>query len=366
MDEIKTPKQERLLELDVLRGLAALSVLAYHFTHRYGMIYKHEPGLWMNFRHAHYGVELFFMISGFVILMTLDKTRRGLDFIVGRFSRLYPVFWTTLAITFTLVSLVGLPGREASFSDALANLSMVRGSFKFRYVDGVYWTLERELFFYVVMLALYWLKGLRWIGPIVIAWIGLSFVQYDIASFFGIQKTLFYAWLKLILNTKYIHLFALGIAFYCIHRRKPSVLNYVILLLAYTKQWVDHSWQTTLMLVVFSVPFVFIGRPWMKKLSWRPLVYLGGISYSLYLVHQNIGYVVIRQMYRITDNPQLAIAVALVAVLSLAALIHHAVEKPSIRLIRSWYGRWKKDDPPVDASSTPRLETENHALPDTE
>ena len=80
----------RLLELDALRGIAAMAVMGFHYT----TLYSHETGhlgeLPFEVRYGNYGVHLFFMISGFVIFMTLERTRTAKDFIVSRFSRLFP------------------------------------------------------------------------------------------------------------------------------------------------------------------------------------------------------------------------------------------------------------------------------------
>jgi peptidoglycan/LPS O-acetylase OafA/YrhL len=81
----------RLLELDVFRGLAALAVVLFHYTTVYERTYDHHDEMLFDFSLGHYGVQLFFIISGFVIFMTLNRTKSALDFVVSRFSRLYPV-----------------------------------------------------------------------------------------------------------------------------------------------------------------------------------------------------------------------------------------------------------------------------------
>src|SRR5882672_9968995 len=144
---------ERLQELDVLRGLAALSVVCYHYTTRYIEYFAPPEPTLFDFPWGQYGIQFFFIISGFVILMTLEKTQRPLDFVVSRFSRLYPAYWAACILTFTLVKLFPLhiPGREISFMDALINMSMLQNWFDIKNVDPVYWTLAVELSFYVAM-----------------------------------------------------------------------------------------------------------------------------------------------------------------------------------------------------------------------
>ena len=78
----------RINELDALRGIAAFMVLLFHYTSRYGSLYSQEQLFSVPW--GQYGVQLFFITSGFVIYLTLEKTRKPMDFIVSRFSRLYP------------------------------------------------------------------------------------------------------------------------------------------------------------------------------------------------------------------------------------------------------------------------------------
>ena len=78
--------QARVVELDALRGLAALAVVAFHYTTHYGNEVGHLGDMPVSFDFGNYGVELFFLISGFVIFMTLERTRTAMDFVVSRFA----------------------------------------------------------------------------------------------------------------------------------------------------------------------------------------------------------------------------------------------------------------------------------------
>ena len=88
------PDAKRLTNLDGLRGLAALAVLLYHYTSIFPRFWPEaEPtGFLVDF--GGFGVHLFFIISGFVILMTLEKRGASRDFIIYRFIRLYPRYST--------------------------------------------------------------------------------------------------------------------------------------------------------------------------------------------------------------------------------------------------------------------------------
>ena len=92
-------KNNRILELDALRGIAALSVFFYHAS-----IYYKESIYFSFFRFGLTGVDLFFLISGFVIFSSIQNKTR-IQFIKSRFLRLYPSYWLALTLTFILIVL---------------------------------------------------------------------------------------------------------------------------------------------------------------------------------------------------------------------------------------------------------------------
>ena len=135
--ELKKGPANRLLELDALRGIAAFAVLLFHYTTRYDQLYTQPGPPLFYFPYGYFGVNLFFMISGFVIFMTLNKTRYAVDFIVSRFSRLFPAYWVAIALTYSIVAVLGLPGKEVSVRDLLLNLTMFQEFLGAKHVDGV-------------------------------------------------------------------------------------------------------------------------------------------------------------------------------------------------------------------------------------
>src|SRR5438874_397792 len=157
-----SPKpKHRIGALDALRGLAALSVVLGHYTANYHRLYGHRSQLQFSYPWAGFGVTLFFMISGFVILMTAERLGRPGDFVWARFSRLYPAYWAAVVLTFTVLSVFPLPGRQPGLARGIVNLTMLQGFVGVGHVDSVYWTLQVELRFYGVILTLLWLRRVR-------------------------------------------------------------------------------------------------------------------------------------------------------------------------------------------------------------
>jgi peptidoglycan/LPS O-acetylase OafA/YrhL len=336
---INKENSSRLLELDVLRGIAALGVVLFHYTTRYDELFGHSSQLLFDFKHGDLGVALFFIISGFVIFMTLEKTKRSLDFLISRFARLYPAYWVAIILTFTIVSLCGLPEREASLYDAILNLTMWQQFIGVKNVDGVYWTLQVELSFYVIMFCLYKFNWLKHIDFVCIGWIALVIGHQIVSTKYNLE---FPPHLQTFLLIIYAPLFIIGIMFFQIKKHEFSCQKYIIIglsLVGYHQ--VTNSRFKLLIILMFVIIFYLIIDNKLRFINLKPLIFLGNISYPLYLVHQNIGYVIIRRMYEYNINPNVSIFVAIVTAFFLATLINLYIEKPSISWIKNKYQQYQ-------------------------
>src|SRR5579864_8086350 len=99
--------EQRIESLDSLRGLAVLMVLFFHYTCRFQPAYygyPSRPAIALPF--GNLGVQLFFVISGFVITMTLVRCESQFEFLWKRFARLYPAYWFAVTLTFSAVALL--------------------------------------------------------------------------------------------------------------------------------------------------------------------------------------------------------------------------------------------------------------------
>src|SRR5690242_6045430 len=90
-------------------------------------------------KYGYLGVNLFFMISVFVILMTAAR-RSLVPFVVSRLARLYPAFWFCCTLTFLTTLLIGGEQYSATVPQLLINLTMLSGFFHVAAIDGVYWS----------------------------------------------------------------------------------------------------------------------------------------------------------------------------------------------------------------------------------
>ncbi|MBU2924938.1 acyltransferase [Colwellia sp. 1_MG-2023] len=338
--------KERLQVLDSLRGLAALAVVLHHFIVVYGIKYgygaQQYPPEWLELSIGRYGVELFFIISGFVISLTLEKGRNVTAFAISRFSRLFPTYWFCVIFT----SLVLYFFREQStinWDQFLFNLTMAPQFFWREPIDGSYWTLMYELFFYFMIAILFGKSGKITIKPLIITFIGFLF--------FTIFNILYPVHIKLqyISLFPHLHLFWAGIVFYKIWEYKKdvnslnniSISTYVFIYTLMLFQWILCLFEinrvniisSTLVSLYFLLFHLFINNK-LEFLKNRILIKLGAISYSLYLIHQEVGYVIIESMYKYTHSIVISIILTTVACVLVALIINKYVETTTNRICK--------------------------------
>jgi peptidoglycan/LPS O-acetylase OafA/YrhL len=332
----KTRNVARLGELDALRGLAALGVVVFHYTTFYQQEQGHLQPLGFGFPAGNYGVHLFFLISGFVIFMTLERTRTAMDFVVSRFSRLFPAYWAAMAITAATVYAIGLPEQRIGGADLFANLTMLQEILGFEHLDGSYWTLQVELFFYAQMLFWFALGQLRRIHWIILIWLGMT-VVYALTEKNHVH---FSYTLREALILRHIPFFAIGILFYRLHSRSGDArIDIALILLALTTIGVSYAPAYLAAGVACCAIFAMFLAGWLRWLRAAPFVFLGGISYSLYLLHQAIGIAAIHRLEAAGVPSLAAVTLTIVIVLALAMALNRFVERPAMRALREGWRR---------------------------
>ncbi len=329
-------KPRRITELDAMRGLAALAVVLFHLTTRFDRVYGHltHPALALPW--GHYGVQFFFGLSGFVIFMTLERTRRAGDFIVSRISRLYPAYWAAVLLTTAVTMLGPLPDLRRGGGTILVNLTMLEGFAGLPYVDGVYWTLAIELAFYGCMFGLWRLRLLPRIVPILIGWMALKWLWW-------LHPNLSYA-IGMLLVQDNIPFFAIGICAYRLHAGESRLVALLpVIACALVTIGVIDGAESLLVAALVTATFLAFATNSLRWLRWSPFVWLGGISYPLYLLHENIGFVLLASLKAAAVPTNLSIVLALLASLLLAWAVSRVIERPALRAMRA---AWQRIAPP--------------------
>ena len=334
-------RPKRLDFLDVARGSAAMLVLLEHGLHTC------VPG-YLQFSQANIvigqaGILVFFMISGFVIPMSLEGCRSNATFWRRRFFRLFPVYWFSIGLAFAYLLLGGPLPIGVGLSDTttwLANLALLQGCLNCPNVWGVFWSLHFEVALYIICSALFACGLLHRIGPrtIVALLVGFALVctakllltgkpaefMYNriivLAALFGliayrytagrIPRATFYGLLSGLFA---VVLFVWGVN----HLLYPSVATF--------GQLIRYAVLVVLAFGAFTCLLEARGRSLPRVVCW-----LGRRSYPIYLVHPFV-----LLLLTPTGWPAWVFMPCLVGfTLLLAELAHRLVERPGIALGR--------------------------------
>lgn len=334
MSSVSGKNAHRFGEIDGLRGIAALIVLISHYTWAYDYHFNLMPAHRFHFLYGDLGVEIFFIISGFVIYMTLNKVSALRDFAMSRFSRLYPTYWLCMLITLLVITVFPVPTiGHYSFSEVLMNFTMVQGVFNVRHIDQVYWSLEVELFFYVIMALIFWLKKPRYTDYLIAAWLLLAAASAGLD--FPLEKIV-----RKLFILRYAPLFISGIAFYRIKTGTATMLHHLILPVAFLVFCLDikttypGDWIPLAALLLVYLIFYAYSFDKMAILRTRILLFFGSISYPLYLLHNVIGYAILYRLRTVIDNQFLYCILTSAVTIPLAWLV--------TRYFDQYAGKWVK------------------------
>jgi len=288
------------------------------------------------------GPLLFFVISGFVIFMTLSRCTVVSDFTVSRFSRLYPAYWIAVLLTYTVGTIWPLPGQHYTVFQLLINFTMLQAYVGVPPIDDVYWTLNIEIFFYVTMLILFLLGLIKDMVFLSVIWL-MGICGIYVLAYIGIDMP--WTFQRLL----YPELFVAGIVFYNIYMKGPSIARVALLGSCLSVHAFNHGlWSAKVVLVIFGLVAIAVsGR--VHFLCVRPLIWLGTISYTLYITHSMIGFAVLRALTQDKIPSVAAIPITLIVAVTLASAMTYLIERPAMRAIRDIYKR--KAGVPVPAST---------------
>lgn len=335
-----------VLGLDLIRFIAALLVLAFHLAwlnrmYHLGSAYNYNFAYLDPFtKHGWVGVDIFFTLSGFVIAYSAQKAS-PLGFVESRFLRLYPAAW--ICSTVTLFALIASVGFHPYLLRIWANALTLAPTG--RLIDPSYWTLGIEISFYFVIFALLAARRFVLIGPVltVIAALSTACLSYAFAlqhnwsssTQFSSRFVEFFStrWAQLLL-LQHGSLFALGSLLWlwlCQGRTRSRGVAIALCLpgclLAIRNDWqmVVHQagvtfspapavclWMVaTVALIASVVHNAFLSGIFGKR-GAKLIRALGLMTYPLYLIHQQAGFVFMSALHgKVPDLLLLLVTAAL-------------------------------------------------------
>lgn len=324
---------QRLDLLDAARVVAVMGVLAYHYLFNgivNGKITSlRELGPLADVaRYGYLGVELFFMISGYVIFFSARESTAQ-RFAMARALRLYPAFWFAVLFTSGVAFFWGGAQTSVTASQVLANLSMVAPLFGQPFVDGAYWTLVCELVFYTAVFAALFLGQGHRLDALFTAW---PFVM--LAATLGGAGSL-------PLMGGYYSYFGAGALFAVVKRGGgPLSLAALVLCLGLSlhfsvgslaaKQLMTGASFSPLVvggvIVSFYLLFVVLHSDAGSALRLPFARFGGALTYPVYLIHAHVGYMLLSHLA--TPGSTVGAYLATLAlVLAVACFMHLAVER---------------------------------------
>ena len=300
-------KTKRIYQIDLFRFIAAISVVLYHYLFRgyaadnmtdinFGKVGEY-------FKYGYLGVDLFFIISGFVIILSI-KHNSIIKFMISRFIRLYPTYWLCLIISFFTIIYFGSPRYTATFNEFIFNTTMFQSFFKVKNIDGVYWSLATELKFYLIIGLFLIINKLKKISLdyLIYFWLLIT-VLYKFFNSYNLMKV---ANFFLILH--WSSYFIAGMLFYQIYNKginlKKGILLFICLVISLynalnkidvmeTKFNTQFSpYIVSLVIISFYVLMFLISTNKLNSINSPKLIKYGILTYPLYLIHQNLGFII--------------------------------------------------------------------------
>ncbi|MER6275667.1 acyltransferase family protein [Streptomyces sp. 900105245] len=337
-------RRERLLALDGLRLVAALMVCLYHYAGRGGTVSEswHQtpahvfPTLSRAATYGCLGVQFFFVISGFVICMSSWGRTLG-DFFRSRVARLYPAYWVALVLVTAAATVLPAVVHPVRPDEFLVNLTMMQQPMGADRILGVCWTLWVEVRFYALFALLVVVRGVTYRRVVLFA------CGWTLAAV--VCRTSGNALTDQIVMPDYAPFFVGGLALYLIHRFGSDLLLWGIVAVSWLLGQADATrglWhagaqgdfhrEPWVILAIVTLAFAAVAAValgWTRWAGWSWLVTAGALTYPFYLVHEHLGWFVIRVLHRgLGLPPWPTLLLTVLVMLALAQFIHRFVENP--------------------------------------
>ena len=318
--------KRRNLQIDGIRGVAILLVVCFHLFCRYKQIY-HNTTIPILEHLGSLGVTIFLMIS---IIFIIDDTKKpGLRYIFNRIIRLWPSYFIAISIIFFLLNIFPLPSRTVGIYDFILNIFFINGFIGRPFVDGAHWYLTTLISIICVLTLIKKTKRDKYIT--------VYFIWMFLAVFF-----------KLIRCDKLVNLLGgsyIGIA--CISVSLKNMIN-----LEYTKNYFKTKWFYLILIsfvfnfgmlgiisiieLLLVIPvFIMVLQEKFPFMGNKVLLFFGSISYPLYLIHQNISYVIQYYIEHLIGSYNIWIPfLSLIVVVFIGYLFNRYIEVPVQKYIK--------------------------------
>ena len=350
--------QERLGVFDLLRFLAAAMVVCLHHGVWDAMSLHSQlfvdPAQADVFKYGKFGVDIFFIISGYFVFLTADG-RSWKEFCIARMSRIYPALFVFCSVSFVVITLWGeLPASETPhLRNYLGNISLASFVTAFLpgfsgagYVEGVYWTLAYEFVWYALV-ACFLVRGTMATAQRFLIISSAASVALWIVLWSGLNE-------KIGQIGQYLPYFILGAQMYLLSKYPPTMVGWMCLWfnaalvvvsiyfrsvggLVHVPYVLLYNPAIAISLVTASVVVMALAATGRLYLSGAIVTALGASTYPLYLMHDRAGVVLTQHVPWLRGLP--GVLVLLAVLVGIAILFARFIEPQLIAGMKTWLRR---------------------------
>ncbi|KAA1257950.1 Acyltransferase family protein [Rubripirellula obstinata] len=334
----------RILELDALRAIAALNLVLFHFTWVYAEKFGYSSDLGFKWPFGAYGVEMFFILSGFVNSMSLMRRGKPVDFVAARLIRIIPIFFLAIIANLWILQLAPM-NQHVTQGQFLANMTLLPKVLGYECVDPVMWTLQIEMMFYATLVIMFKTGYLKryfvgW-GSLLACSVILCPTLDALSAHSETTLHIAATTLRRLMLLDFVPLFAIGFLLYMIKtgvgKKWQNLLG--IAVAAGVFHTIDHGKHNpaVTLLIIGLVTACAYGK--VPPLRFKPLIFVSTISYALYLCHNNLGSAMIYTFDQAGVPPIVCFAIGIVFSFALAIIITNRIEQPITNLLRKGWTR---------------------------
>ena len=328
--------------IDIIRAISAILIVLYHYTYRYNeniyIIKTNSQLYWpVEVSWGWGAIFTFFILSGFLLAKYILQPKVEIrKFLTKRLLRLYPTYWVCMTIT-TLVLMFLFPEAKVTFKEYVINLTMLASNFNMRLVDGAYWTMAYEIKFTVILSLIFVITQLNWRKLIITVLLLLSIFEALLAG----SDNIIFKVLRVVLMIDWVPVFIAGMCIYCIQKQKNNKEWWCLLCLCIFAQLIRFSSIVANAFFIISLMLMYflpILNSWsIPNKVYKFFEFIALLSYPLYLLHQMIGFTIIKSLKNIGLTGEMWIVIPIAISILMAYLIHRYIEIPTSKTdFKNW------------------------------
>jgi peptidoglycan/LPS O-acetylase OafA/YrhL len=339
----KAPSKGHIPGLDLVRVFAVFNVSLYHYTGAFEKIYDWQESPFFMISSS-VGVPAFLVLTGYLVPSLLER-RSAKIALYHRYARLLPGLIVCSLMTSLVIALYPLREEAVSLITWLANLTMMPNVVGQHFIDGAYWTLQSQMYFFL-FICIVKVSGLLprlhhiFIGVIIFGMVASHFslleIPYQWPTPFKQLTNISLSFLQIGL----VHFYAIGLVYRHFHTGRYGISEFILLglCIGYEYAYGVRFFPLFLFLLVLALVSIFVR---LSIYDWAPIRFLARVSFCYYLLHMVIGFGLLHYFhYEYGLSPNLLVPMTMGSICLLAAVVERFVERPSYRYLRAHPPAW--------------------------